>query len=445
MPRKIALSFLGTNDYIDCHYYLESTPAQISSPVKYMQEALVDLICTSGIDVFYVFVTEEARKANWEDNGHIDRASQTPKPNTGLKNRLLQRGIAVEAVPINPGFSEAEIWAIFESIIECIQTGDEVILDITHAFRSLPTLGTILIPYCRTMKSAQFSGIYYGAFEKLGMAQDVLGMPMDQRKAPIINLSSFVELMDWSTAADHIIRFGSLAAFADLAKNQNIIPEADQDVRVRGAGKGLAEALRTIEGAFYTVRGKEILEGKMFAKLETNLKLLQSQTLKTPYSALLTKVAQQFSTFTPNNLMNGLQAVAWCKDNRLTQQGLTLLREWACIYVLEYFGKDSSQQHLKEATSSMLSGYVGEQFSPNSKEKEPEKRQEEIDLVAELEQQKLVISMQKIYESIRVPRNDINHAGMNTMASSAPKLEEKLRSAYEEMLKVCANYPINEQ
>ena len=143
--------------------------------------------------------------------------------------------------------------------------------------------------------------------------------------------------------------------------------------------------------------------------------------------------------------MNGLQAVAWCKDNRLTQQGLTLLREWACIYVLEYFGKDSSQQHLKEATSSMLSGYVGEQFSPNSKEREPEKRQEEIDLVAELEQQKLVIAMQKIYESIRVPRNDINHAGMNTMVSSAPKLEEKLRSAYEEMLKVCANYPINKQ
>lgn len=69
------------------------------------------------------------------------------------------------------------------------------------------------------------------------MAQDVLGMPMDQRKAPIINLSSFVELMDSSTAADHIIRFGSLAAFADLAKNQNIIPEADQDVRVRGARK----------------------------------------------------------------------------------------------------------------------------------------------------------------------------------------------------------------
>lgn len=93
----------------------------------------------------------------------------------------------------------------------------------------------------------------------------------------------------------------------------------------------------------------------------------------------------------------------------------------------------------------MLSGYVGEQFSPNSKEREPEKRQEEIDLVAELEQQKLVIAMQKIYESIRVPRNDINHAGMNTMASSASKLEEKLRSAYEEMLNVCANYPINEQ
>lgn len=62
MPRKIALSFLGTNDYIDCHYYLESTPAEISSPVKYMQEALVDLICTSGIDVFYVFVTEEPEK-----------------------------------------------------------------------------------------------------------------------------------------------------------------------------------------------------------------------------------------------------------------------------------------------------------------------------------------------------------------------------------------------
>lgn len=432
MPRKIALSFLGTNDYIDCHYYLENQPDHLSVSVKYMQEAIADLICPADLDTFYVFVTKEAREANWENNG-----LKNTSDNIGLERRLSRRGVNAIPVPIEAGFSEAEIWKIFESIVDCIEPEDEVILDITHAFRSLPTLGTVLIPYCRTLKSANFVGIYYGAFEKLGMAYEVKHIPLEQRKAPIINLISFLELMDWSSAADHIIRFGSLSAFAELAQHTSI---EDGDVMAKGAGKALAKALKDIEGAFYTVRGAELVRGDMFRRLNKYAETLQTYVLKKPYATLLAIIKKQFNGFKETDLENGLLAVKWCIDNRLTQQGITLLREWACIFVLDFFGKDHSKQHLKEATSSMLSGFVGASFKPDSKEEYPKLREEEIALVSELEFEPLVLAMQKIYKDIKDPRNDINHAGFNRDASIASKLEQKLTSAYEQLLAVCKKY-----
>ena len=45
MSRKILLSFLGTNNYLGCNYYLEGRPDQKISNVKYVQQALVQLFC----------------------------------------------------------------------------------------------------------------------------------------------------------------------------------------------------------------------------------------------------------------------------------------------------------------------------------------------------------------------------------------------------------------
>ena len=45
MGRKVFMSFLGTNDYLDCNYYDESNPKLKVNNVRFIQEALIKLYC----------------------------------------------------------------------------------------------------------------------------------------------------------------------------------------------------------------------------------------------------------------------------------------------------------------------------------------------------------------------------------------------------------------
>ena len=46
----------------------------------------------------------------------------------------------VQRIFIPKGQSEQEIWEIFQIVYDRLKSGDEVIFDITHAFRSIPML-----------------------------------------------------------------------------------------------------------------------------------------------------------------------------------------------------------------------------------------------------------------------------------------------------------------
>ena len=52
-----------------------------------------------------------------------------------LKNCL---GDVVKEVPIPEGRSEEELWQIFDICVAQVAEGDQIILDVTHGFRSLP-------------------------------------------------------------------------------------------------------------------------------------------------------------------------------------------------------------------------------------------------------------------------------------------------------------------
>ncbi len=49
----------------------------------------------------------------------------------------MNLNFSVEQVEIPIGIDEKEIWNIFEIIFEKINEGDEIYIDITHAFRNI--------------------------------------------------------------------------------------------------------------------------------------------------------------------------------------------------------------------------------------------------------------------------------------------------------------------
>ncbi|MDY0388263.1 MAG: TIGR02221 family CRISPR-associated protein, partial [Methanolobus sp.] len=177
MPRKILISFLGTNEYVPANYYLGDQSHKIDN-VRFIQEAILELICNgwTEMDVVKVFLTDEAEKKNWVDNGHCEKDQKIIECeglNTRLKAFALHHKIKYTVEPVfnvPTGITESDVWDVFDTIYEQLEENDEVYFDITHSFRSIPMLCMVLLNYAKYLKNITVKGIYYGAFEVLGPA-----------------------------------------------------------------------------------------------------------------------------------------------------------------------------------------------------------------------------------------------------------------------------------
>ncbi len=179
---KIFLSFLGTNDYVPCHYV---TAAYESPLVRFVQLAVIDYLRQQERlpEQLVFFLTEEAEQKNWRDGFYL---GEDGLPCPGLLTCLQQSipGVQIRPVRVPEGKSEAEIWEIFNQVYEAIPAHSEVFFDITHGFRSLPLLAAVILTYAQVMKQITVGGIYYGAFEILGPALEVKKLPPEQRPGP---------------------------------------------------------------------------------------------------------------------------------------------------------------------------------------------------------------------------------------------------------------------
>ena len=131
-----------------------------------------------------VFVTEKAREMHWDSF-----------------QRLAEDYVdSLEAVEIPDGADENELWSLFQTVVDAVDEQEEVIFDITHGYRSLPFLSLLAVAYLRQIKQIELRAILYGNFE----ARD---RSVEPHRTPVIDLSRFVSLFDWMTAADRFIRF----------------------------------------------------------------------------------------------------------------------------------------------------------------------------------------------------------------------------------------------
>lgn len=102
---------------------------------------------------------------------------------------------------------------IILSLEQYFDKGDELIVDITHSFRSLPLFLMNLILYLMNVsnKHITISHICYGMLDVIGE----LGY------APIVELNSIIEINNWITGAYAFSQFGNGYQIADLIKKEN--------------------------------------------------------------------------------------------------------------------------------------------------------------------------------------------------------------------------------
>lgn len=163
------VSFLGFSEYQEVTYlhpnYQEN---QIKVTTRFYQEALVEFYRPKTL---YVLLTPTAEERNWQE----------------LAARLEDK---VELQPIRnipENNTPKDIWAIFDRVTDCLHSGDEVIFDITHSFRSIPIVALLAASYLRVVRQVNIKGLLYGAFEARNKATN---------ETPSFDLFPIVSLLD---------------------------------------------------------------------------------------------------------------------------------------------------------------------------------------------------------------------------------------------------------
>jgi len=390
-----------------------------------VQEAMIDLYCQNWTkdDRIYMFLTPEAEINNWEGSFY---------DGNGLKNILLKfKHLTIEAVTgIPSGMDEQEIWKLFEILFEKIEPEREIYLDITHSFRSLPMLQMVLLDYAKALKGCKVANISYGAFEVLGPAYEIekkYPNPHD-RNAPVLNLTSFSTLQDWTQAASEFIKLGKADNLANLVEDSQ--PK-------------LAQHLIQLEQSIATCRGKLLTQDLDITELKNTLLFIKDVPIKEQLKPLISKIENKIEGFeNGNTLKNGFSAVDWCIQHNMIQQGITFLQETLITHIVEEIvGKDMiNDLFYREiaATSLMLLSAKGNRFFEGKFTQRPEDQQQLI-----LDQFNLMrdyvkanAPLKDIYSELIGSegfRNDINHCGFRANYHSSDELRESLKNLFQKI------------
>lgn len=335
---RVFMSFLGTNDYVPCNYYIDRPEPMKIENVRFVQEAIASFYCREWTpdDRILIFTTMDSERLNWLDDGHEDRATKAKIPSEGLFKRLskLKLKAGVHAVKIKEGLSEADIWEVFQTVYESMNDEDEVIFDITHAFRSIPMLAIVILNYAKVLKNINITGIHYGPFETLGKVEDVKKKDVTERDVPILDLSAFDSLLDWSFGVERFVTSGDANRLSQLMKS-HIKPVLADSKGHNPFAKNLdkiGKGLNKFSNIIATCRACDISTQVQFNK--KHIAQYQDSDLLPAFKPLIEKIDQGFVSFNGDPVNDGIEASKWCLKHNFIQQGLTLLLETMISHIV---------------------------------------------------------------------------------------------------------------
>lgn len=432
--KKSFISILGTTDYSECRHSFGDKISE--QPVKYVQEDLIKFFCSDFAenDEIRIFLTKDAKKKNWENTEHANR-NDNPIQNVGLKNRLDCLQLKCKIIPkdINEGFNEAEIWEIFQTIYNTFSDEEEVIVDVTHSFRSLPMLMITLLNFAKQVKKIKVSGIYYAAFESLGKNDDIKKLQPQERVTPILDLTSFSELQDWTNATYDFIHNANVKSLKDLTKYQQKIKGKNQ------TNKDITSTLlqlNIIIDNFLLCRGSKIKEYN-FGNLKENILNLKSTSDQIkPINLLIEKLYEKISKFEQQGIKNVLYSVELCFQHNFYQQAITLLQELIVTSILLKLNKDPKIKDLRQVVSNSF--YIKLIGLDKSKWNKLSKQHSELtESILELP---IMNEIKSDYEYLTEIRNDINHGGFSSDPKPSDSIVSRLRNSIDNITPKILNY-----
>ncbi len=440
MAHKKFISFLGTNNYVQVKY-----GSAEEKPTRFIQEHLIDKLCKDwdNDDQILIFYTKESRAHNWENNGHPEQSVKEDieriglgqilknKKENGLKPKIIERQIA-------EGFSEEEVWSIFDTVYKELRENDEIYFDVTHAFRSIPLFSTILFNFSRFTRKTKLCGIYYGAFEKLGPAFKVREIPLEERIAPVIDLTSIINLQDLTNTASGIKQYGKTSSVELLIKKAtNNLEKTKANNRFTEALKTIKECTSDLDHFILANRMKDIEEGKFVKDFNAVInKSIQSDNLNNAEREIFKTLKDLFSNFKPEKNTDNIEAaIEWAYKYDMLPQAYTLAEEYiislCCIKLNDYAKEFNKEKDIRTFVSGTLQIKKEDIDSGNLKNE----LKDHDDVFHKIIKYNWITGLRPAFKKLADNRNIINHAKKGNYKD----LHNQFRNYYDDCIAILKN------
>lgn len=379
MSERVVLSFLGLGPkegYSETTYVFEDRAVETDLMPHAVDEVM-------GPDTLIVAGTEAS--------------------NQKYRDKLHSR-IEFTSVTVPEGEGEEEWWEIFEVITEVVPEEAQLTIDITHGFRSLPVIALAVALYLDAVRNVTVDRIIYGAFRP------------NRDESPILNLASFLDLIEWTVAARQFLRDGSARGLAALMEEiQNTAHRSQADIKPRNASSAAAQ-LKGLTQALSVVRPEEVSEERI-ADLQKALQAVREDAERVPklrpLTVLLDRIQERIDPMQTTTLFGeeGFAAQAemmrfYLKTEQL-QQAITLAREAMISYQALEMGLNPepvSKEEWEGCGRDQAAEALGSLANQRDYQSEREKK------------------LGDLWSMLSEVRNDINHAGMNVEPEDGPTL-----------------------
>ena len=419
MERTTVITFLGTSlqPKPTLYCYSDKTGEEIHAKGFVFAQALCQFF---DFDRMLVCMTEEAEKTVWESLKTEDKMLELADER-------------VQVLPIATGNNTTEMWEIFTTIAREIEVGETVIFDITHGLRSLPFLVFLFAAYLKSAKGVKIKGIYYGALElsKRGTIP-----------APVIDLSEFVEMLDWLTASERFIEMGDGGALARLLRSKvqrgdKTLGMAAKGIEEVASGLVLARPLETMRAS--ALLGKRLADASEEIELRAKpFGLLQEQVANAygqfAFPTFINESAVSFSQKIGLTLEQQLMMINWYREKGQIIQAVELSREWGVSVFVRYFdlenvAKIKVKDKYETSRTIIESALAALASSVSSREKTiPSWSNEWVPLIQEMKNER---SIAEFWDRLTSLRNDLAHSGMRQNAMKAKDIQGKMNKIYE--------------
>ncbi len=402
---KIGLSFLGPSDYKMANYYWVSVGQEtLEYKTTLFPETLPVFF---NISKLLVFVTKEvAVHENCQE----------------LQKRM---GNLLKMVEIPEGKNEAELWEIFSIVAAEVPPQSEIIIDVTHAFRSLPLIVFNVASYLRRVKNVKVEQIVYGNWE----ARDPNHHPP---RAPVIDLTTMLDLQDWLHGIDAFRRRGEADELAEsLSRTQGRIwRTASLNAESASLPRELnytAAQLKNFSEALRLLRPLEVLQAS--AKLNDLLEAVQEEAERwtKPFADVLQDLSKEINPLQVEkpamlnlaHLKAQIKLIHYYLKKDLVVQAVLLAREWLVSFLIwrrdeqDRWRERNKRHYIEKELNQVAALQRGEKTSlPAWYNEFPESKE-----------------LAGIWNEMIGLRNDVAHCAMNIQTRSASTIRSSIQKS----------------